>query len=302
MSKTKELLKELNKVFKLPELDAALQASNFEEAVNDDLLKKIKETSGTEWLTVDAAKNSQAIADHFKEHWRPVHTKSFLEKAEKDFDEMFGDLGDDVKSELSAKKKLNEKIAYAKELAKQAKSGGNGEDVEKAKKTIADLKKQLATIDEEKVKEIEAIKKASGEEINGYKNGLIKERFKQVATSKEWADAYKIDEVRQPVLDSAFSKLSEKAIIDLDKTGNIVLRNKQNPELELFDGSKKLSFESLVDAQIAPFIKKSNGTTQQQTTPSNGQQKQLTNTDLAGMNWQEKAILLKREQAAGQTA
>lgn len=294
MSKAKELLKELNKVFKLPELDAALSASNLDDAINDDLLTKVKETTGATWLTSEAAKNNTELADYFKEKWKPVHTKSFLEKNEKEFDELFSDLGDDVKEELSKRTKLTDKLAYAKELAKAAKQSGSSEEVEKYKKTVNDLKKQLSTVEEAKQKEFEEVKKKASEEISGYKNGLIKERFKQVATSKEWADAYKIDDVRNPVLDSVYSKLSEKAIIDLDKTGNIVLKNKENPELELFEGSKKVSFNELVEAQIAPFIKKSNGTGN----IGGGEQKQkpLTTNDMNGMSWQERQVAIKRQQ------
>lgn len=292
MSKAKELIKELNKVFKLPELDAALSASNLDEAINDDLLNKVKETTGTEWLTVDAAKNSQALSEHFKEKWKPVHTKSFLTENEKRLSDMFAD-DEEISGELTKRQKFDEKLSFLKDELKKAKSTGSSDEVEKLKKNISDYKKQISTFEESKNQEIEAIKKASTEEITGYKNGLIKERFKQTALSKEWADAYKIDDVRNPVLDSAFSKLSEKAIIDLDKTGNIVLKNKENPELELYDGTKKVTFDSLVDAQIAPFIKKSNTPPDPQNLK---QQKQVTTEDLSGMNWQARQIALKRQQ------
>lgn len=296
MSKSKELLKELNKVFKLPELDAALSASNLDEAINDDLLNKVKETTGTEWLTVEAAKNSQTLSEHFKEKWKPVHTKSFLSENEKRLSEMFAD-DEEISGELTKFQKFDEKLGFLKEKIKSAKNAGNTEEVEKLKKNLSDYKKQIATFEESKNQEIEAIKKASTEEITGYKNGLIKERFKQLATSKEWAEAYKIDDVRNPVLESAFNKLSEKAVIDLDKTGNIVLKNKENPELELFEGSKKVTFDSLVEAQIAPFIKKSNPPQNPQN-PS--QPRPVTSDDFSGMSWQQKAVLMKRQQAQEQ--
>lgn len=295
MSKATELLKLLNsKIIKMPELEAALSASNFDEAVTDDLLNKVKESAETEWLTVEAAKNSQTLSEHFKEKWKPVHTKSFLTENEKRLSDMFAD-DEEISGELTKRQKFDEKLSFLKEQLVKAKSTGTTDEVEKLKKTISDYKKQVSTFEESKNQEIEAIKKASTEEITGYKNGLIKERFKQLATSKEWAEPYKIDDVRNPVLESAFNKLSEKAVIDLDKTGNIVLKNKENPELELFEGSKKVTFDSLVEAQIAPFIKKSNGTGKE---PSNGQQtKDLTNTDLSSMkNWQERQIALKRQQ------
>lgn len=297
MSKATELLKLLNsKIIKMPELEAALSASNFDEAVTDDLLNKVKESAETEWLTVEAAKNSQTLSEHFKEKWKPVHTKSFLTENEKRLSDMFAD-DEEISGELTKRQKFDEKLSFLKEQLVKAKSTGTTDEVEKLKKTISDYKKQVSTFEDSKNQEIEAIKKASTEEITGYKNGLIKERFKQLATSKEWADAYKIDDVRNPVLESAFNKLSEKAVIDLDKTGNIVLKNKENPELELFEGSTKVTFDSLVEAQIAPFIKKSNGAGNGQS--GNGQQQQpkgLTNNDISGMNWQEKAIALKRQQ------
>lgn len=292
MSKAKELLKELNKVFKLPELDAALQASNLDEAINDDLLNKVKQSAETEWLTVEAAKNSQTLSEHFKEKWKPVHTKSFLTENEKRLSDMFAD-DEEIHSELTKFQKFDEKLGFLKDQIKKAKATGTTEEVEKLKKKLTVYEKQISTFEETKNKEFETVNKTAEDKINGYKTGLIKSLFNQTATKKDWADAYKADDVRGPLLESAFRKAQEKAILDLDENYNPILKSKENPELELYDGSKKITFDSLVDAQIAPFIKKSNPPANPQNPAPN---KPITTEDLSGMGWQARQIALKRQQ------
>lgn len=290
MSKVTDLLKALNKSFAIPELEAALSASNLEDAISDELVTKVTDTISGNWLTLDAAKNNADLKEHYKNVLKPVHIKSFSEKKEQELHDLFADM-DDVSEVLKGKEMLNDKLAVLKDLIKEGKKGGaSTEEIEKYKKTANDLKKQITEFESLKNKEIEGVRKESDDKINGFKQTLIRAKYEQIAGSKEWADAYKIDAAKKALLDSTFNSLSERAFIDLDDKGEIVLKNKENPDLELFEGSHKVTFNSLVESQIEPFIKKSGGSPPAQPA-SNGKP---TTTDLGGMNWQARQIAAKR--------
>jgi hypothetical protein len=201
-------------------------------------------------LTLDGAKNNQALKTHFSTLALNGVDAEILSAIEAlGFD-------DAVKTELLGEKntyqkhrKLTAKIKDTVEALKAATQKDDSKAIEKYTAAINKLQGELAGVKESHVpkSELESLKKQHESELMNFiiKNTLSTKKYANEAVSSEVN--VKLANV---ILNEA---LSEKgAVIVKDEAGRLKLMRASDPALEFYDGSNKaVSFNDFVDKTLA---------------------------------------------------
>ena len=259
MATFKDLILALGSVVQDDELTAIAGASNISEAeLTDEGLTRIKEKLGG-FLTVESAMNNSEIKDKFKAELYPVHKKTFLGNIDKHLSDNVKVLfGDEKLAELLAVESTEDKIKRLVEWTHVLKKSKSKD--EDSQKTIEGYKTQL----EKAQSDHEDILKKKDSEIVGLKNGhnqaLVKSEFNRLVNGYELAEAYKEDEFRKLVVDGVFTKLNADATLKLHPDlGTISMYDKKDPNLELYDGSKRVEIKPWLDTAMSPYLPKKPG-------------------------------------------
>ena len=192
-------------------------------------------------MSLDGAKNNPALLNHFKPILLKAADDKFAILAEK-----YG-ISDEISQEKSTYKKfdiLEQK--FENKLAELKAKGGKGEDTERLTSQIADLQKQLATLNESKTNELKALAEKHQAEQMGMlvdfelagKNFANKQLDRQinVLTAKTLLNA----------------KLQESKAIIVNENGALKLKQAENPTMDFVDsGYKPVSFADFTDKVLA---------------------------------------------------
>ena len=227
--------------------------------INDDDFLKIKESVGN-LFTAESAVNNPRIIEliepklkgKFKEEYEQQVKKSIYSSAE----EKIATLGEKFGVDL-ADKRIDEMVDLIK-----------GVDPSKAKtKAYEELQKEFSTFKEGHEK---TIKEKEGE----FKNYKVTSLLKNKMSSKELAEAYKPEMIRESLIDKAISEVRSKAVIDFDDKGGYKLFNPDSPDNELFgENNQKLTLDDLINPILEPFTKKKKSADEQ------GQQRETMMTN-----------------------
>lgn len=244
----KKILEALNNQIDSNELAAALKADSFEGeyALSDEGLSAIvKQTSGL--LSAESAANNPEIIEKISKDLYPKHMKSALTKVEEGLKPVLDKLGIDY----SKHEFISDAIPDIQPMLDKLGSGGENKEL------VASLKEDLRKAKEsltEKEGEFEEKLKARDQEILRDK---IHQQFKAKATEKPWAEAYNIPDVKEAILDKVFNKITSKAHLKLTEDGQIIPMQKDFPDKELYNGNKIETFQSLLEPEFEPYLKKS---------------------------------------------
>ena len=70
-------------------------------------------------------------------------------------------------------------------------------------------------------------------------------------------EKFQDDFIRESLSNKMFQEVNKKAKLSLNENGSIIPRNPENPELELFDGNKKIeSIKQILDPLMTDYIVK----------------------------------------------
>jgi hypothetical protein len=243
----KKILETLNNQIDSNELAAAVKADSFEGeyALSEDGVKSIVDQTKT-LLTVNAAVNNSGVIEKIKEDLFPKHMKSALSKVEEKLKPIYDKLGIDYSEHQYA----SDAIPDIEQKIMELSGGDNNKVLETLKEELRKSKEALQGKDEEFQLELQKRDEA-------ILRDKILQKYKSKATEKQWADAYSLPDVQEAIMDKIWDKINAKAHLKLSEDGKIIPMKKEEPELELYEGNKVATFQSLLEPEFEPYLKKS---------------------------------------------
>ena len=230
----------------IKEIAQSAGVENFELSEDNTIPSEVVDTIKSNLITVDSARNNPDVAKHFKGQYLGTVNRE-LEKFLKDtgIDEQ---RVNELNSETDTLKRLRAGMnVYAEHLK-------NTPD-----KKVSEKEKELA----EKLNQLQA---RLGETENTWQQKLSQkeqefenERVKYAVDSQlstfSFSEAYPIEDVKLLVN----SKLQASPYIFKRNGNKIGVYQKDNPELEAFDGAKRLELSDVLGKFVEPYLKKSAG-------------------------------------------
>ena len=173
--------------------------------------------------------------------------KSALSKVEEKLKPIYDKVGIDY----SSAEYLSDLIGEIEtKINESASKGDNKQVIETLNKELREAKEALDNKDEEfnnKIQERDA----------GYLAERIKDKFTLKANQYTWADTYSDPDLKKAILGQKWDKLNAKAHLKLSEEGEILLMQKDMPDKELYNGNKIETFQSLLEPELEPYLKKS---------------------------------------------
>ena len=256
MAKFKELLEEINGLLGNNEIEALLGASDFALVMNheiqDDTLTQIKDKL-KKVVSIEDAKGLPELKNHFKKTLFPEIKGELLGVVDsellKDAETLFGA---EEKAKLQEMDFTKDRLKHFTKLVNEKLAqGGKDEELKKQLQAAHDRVEQMQKAHEQELKEKEEQMKSA---ISQAETKLLKGRFMSAAASYNWNDAYKDDAIKNVLIESKFNELTKVANVKLDDSGNIVLKDKNDPELDYHEGNKKIDFKTKLEESIKPFL------------------------------------------------
>jgi len=250
MAKFAEFLRSVNKELNSNELEALASSSAISELDIDDKVITLYKEKSSSAMTMDAVKNNPDVEKYFKEKMYNNIRGEILGNIDTQVISTAKKLfGEEKTKKLREAEFTKDKIKFFEELVLEN-SGGD----DKQKIAIADLKKQLEEIDTIKQAEILKLTEKHKQDIDSFKGDISKKEFARIASSYNLADVYKKDLIKNSIINEAFNVVSNKADIRLNDNGDLSLYVKGNPELELYQGSKKVTINDMLDEQLKDYL------------------------------------------------
>ncbi len=247
MPKLLDVVRELGGMINSEEFSAALSASEpFSVDISDEEFTKIKEQSKN-LLTMESAANNPDLIKMIRPKLLPEleeqemarKKKSIYDNIEEQTATTFEKLGLDLKG-----KRFQDQL---NEIAQYKASSDNSGVVEKYNQ----LQEEFGQFKEKSAKK-------ETELMGQFESYKVDSKLLNKLQSMNLATPYKEDMIRNNILNGALNEIKKKAAISLTEDGAFKLANKENPELELFDGSKKLGIDDLISPIMQPYIAKNN--------------------------------------------
>ena len=246
-----ELLKTVGNQIDHAELNAAIKADNFEGeyALSEDGLTSAKEQVG-KLLTLESAINNPTVIESINKEYYPQHVKTAYKKFDSTLLPLLNKLGiDHTKYEF-----ISESIADIEEALEKAKEGGGSDN----KDLIDSLKADLLKANESLQGKDEEFNIKMNEKDASYELEKLKDQFFLKANEFTWADAYADKDLKRALLNQKWDKINANAHLKLDD-GEIIVRQKDMPDKEIYDdGNKIITFQSMLEPELEPYLKKSN--------------------------------------------
>lgn len=258
MALLKDLLLELNNTLNNNEIVAIAGASGIAEIeVGDETITEVKTKMGG-LMSIDAAKNNHDLEDHFKKKVYGSIKGELLGNIDTDLmGSVKSILGDDALDQFKEIEFTGDKIKKFTELSKIAIESKEGGD-EKIKTLNAGLNKQVADLtagfDKAEKTHEKDIKKLQ----SGFAEKLIKKDFRAAFNAYNLGDKYQEDFFKESLHDKIFSDANSVAKLTLSEAGNIIPKNPDGNDLELFIKNQPVKdLKGVLDPLMEPFIKKS---------------------------------------------
>ena len=244
----KKLLIALNDQINLSELQTAVKEDKWSGEF--DLTDEGFESASSQLkglLSLDAAKNNKDLAEYFAKDLYPKHKKSATQAIEEKLIRLYDKFGVDY----SKYNYPSEAIEELEEKVDQTASSGD------SKKLIDSLKADLQMEKDSNAKLSEEAENRIKEMESNYAQKELYKTYQLKANQYPWADAYSDPELRSALLKSKWEKLNAKAQMKLSDEGEILLFQKDMPDKELYNGNKIETFQTLLEPELEPFLKKS---------------------------------------------
>lgn len=250
-----ELLKTVGNQIDNAELNEAIKNNNFDNALSEEGLASAKEQVG-KLLTLESAVNNPEVIEKINKDSYPKHMKTALTKVETQLKPVMEMLGVD----LNGAEFVSDKIGDLEQKISEAiASGDKKEVIEKLNEELRQAREvpnNLQAEFEQKLKEQE----------DAFRTEKLRDKFILKANEFQWAEAYADKDLKRALLKEKWEKINAKAHLTLSEDGDIRLMQKDMPDKELYDGNKVMTFQSLLEPELAPYLKKSNPPSAETTT------------------------------------
>ncbi len=251
------------------------------EFANTELPESITNALTNNLLTIESAKNNPALKSHYYGNaLQPIN-----EGIEKFLNE-FG-VDDATKTEILSDK--NTFAKYEKAVRKIAelkeKSAGSGNKTDKA-----EYERQITELNQKIADSVKATQTKIAEVTQSYENRIMDMGINYTLSSKPLPGQYDRDIEVNIARQFVDKKLAALNAILVNENGTLVLKQKANPEMNLFVDNKPLTFDALTDMALAEnkFIKVSdpnngggNNGGNPKPRPAQGQQNATNNSAIA---------------------
>lgn len=255
MDKWKKILIALNNQIDSKELAQAVKEDKWEgefEPSDDGILNIIEQT--TSLYSFDSAVNNPKVIEQIRQEIYPDIKAKSLSWVEKQLKPVYDKLGIEYKDLEYLSDGLKELDGAIDGLMTGSHSDEERKLVESLKKDKENLSNTLSLKEDEFKNELEA---KISELKNEYSQKELWRTYKEEATSKPWADVYSDPELRDAILEKKFHKITAKANLKISEDGKIQVFQKDMPDKELYEGTKKVEFHDLLTPEIDPYLKKS---------------------------------------------
>lgn len=260
MAFLKEFLLTANKKLQIPGIEALAGSAGLAEIELDDDSMTQATAKFNGLMTIDAAKNTPELSDHFKKTLHPIIKGELFGNIDTDVIRTVKTLfGDEAVEKLKEKEFTGDKIKFFGELAKTAIESKDTGDV-KIKELNTNLNKQIQDLNgtaEKKQKEFDKLLKKTE---HGFDTILIEKEFNAAFGSYNLGDKYSEDLFKNALRAETRDKVKAVAKLTLseDKT-QIVPKNPTDDGLELFiDGNPIKSLKDVLDPLMKGHIKVNN--------------------------------------------
>ena len=256
MSKLGDLIKIINEHTNNNELEALAGASGVQEIeVQDETINEIKsKLSGL--MSIDAARNNTELSEYFKKQLHPTIKGEILGNIDTDILQNTKSLfGEDAIKQFDGLDYTGDKIKKVFELAKNTLSSKSTD--ENLKKLNEDLKKQIAELSTNFETELTKKQQEIENKSKDFEAKLINRDVKSLLSNYKLGEKYQDDFIKESLYNKMFNDIQKKAKLTYNESGELIPRNPQNPDLELFEGNKKIeSIRQLLDPLMEPYISK----------------------------------------------
>jgi len=259
MDKLKDFILELNETFANNELASIAGASAIAEIeVGDDTMTEIK-TKMSGLMSLDAAKNNHDLEDHFKKKVYGAIKGELLGNIDTDVlataKTMFGD---NKANEIKEIEFTGDKIKKFAEFTKDAIESKDGGD-EKIKTLNVGLNKQVADLRLEMDKATKANDKEIKKLNSGFTEKLINKGYSAAFNSYTLGEKYQEPLFRDALHDKVKKEVQAIAKLTLSDEGEIIPKNPDNIDMELFIQNKPVNtLNGVMDSIMSPYIKVNN--------------------------------------------
>ena len=263
MGGLKELFEKIGKSINSDELiDLANNNTLAELKLDDELVTSIEtKFNDSRGLSIDAAKNNPDLEAHFKNKLRPTIKGEILGNLDTDILQNAKKLfGDDAAKSISELERTGEKLAkfasLAEDMVKSSAKDGKLKEVNEAlQKQMGELSKEWEKKLTDKEKEIKKIQ-------TGFTQTLIDTELNKELSTYKLGEDYEKDFVKKALFADLKEKINKKAKLVRDENGQIIPKNPENVEMNLFIESKEIkTLKELIEPEIKPFLKKTSGDT-----------------------------------------
>lgn len=253
--KVKELIRVLNSILNIQELETIAAASSLDSVdVTEDGVKAVNEKIKGLY-TLDAAVNNPQIIDQIKKNLYPAIKGELLGNVDTEIDAVSRSLfGEEESRIILSADFTKDKIKHFRELTEKVlKSKLKDEDKQRL---VDGYSRQINEIQAKHAEEIKKLQTDIQNKDQEFRDSVIKSRFRETAMGYTLQPAYDIKDVKDVIFTNIYDKIRAKATLKLAPTGEIEVYQKDQPELKLFDGAKQIGIKDLIETEMQPFVLK----------------------------------------------
>jgi len=246
------------------ELNAVVSSGTMQNIdVSDELQEKLESVT---LLTLDAAKNNPDLHEHFKSKLYPQVSGELLDRVDSRIHQAARDLlSEEDYNKIQSTQKTQDKVQIFSDLAQKRVTEKIEDPTTKGKiKSLTEEIENTRKLLEQKESEWSQEKNSI---VSDTQNKLIKANVLNKIKSYQLAEQYaSTPKLRQLVEEAIFEEISQKAVPKFSEDGtSIELYDKKNPELEYYEGSKRIGVDEIIEKSVQPYLKKAESKPQRQT-------------------------------------
>lgn len=257
MPKVKDVLNLLSETLTSNELSAAIGSSDgLNTELTEDGYTDIQSKLGS-MITQEAALNDPEFLDKAMDNLpTSLHNKQrakYLHKVESELTALGDAIGIPLKGEFFNKQVETLRNEIPK--LKQESNGNANETIETLRKENQELNESLSKVNEDWEGKFNQVQSRAESEIKQFKiDSKLWDKFNDVKLSKNLEDP----RIKKGLFNTLKSEILNEAHLDLSENEDIIVRRKDNPEMDLYDkkNNKLMGLDDLFIPKVQPYIAK----------------------------------------------
>ena len=255
MPRLNELLAEINKFINNDELAVLADEAEFTQEVTDEAFESIN-NSLKSLMNIEAAINNPEVIEKLESKIKGKLKGDIFGRIDRKI-EQFGSamLGEEAKETLKSNTDTYSKFT---DFIKMIQDHYKDSSPDKYRAQIEQLNIAINDLNDKHSKELQDKENELLTERQNFENSIVKSQFYSIAEgyAARFADVYAEDEIKQTIIKSVFDKINSIAALKPDENGEIILYDKNNPELKLFEGGQPVKLNELIEKNVYKYMSK----------------------------------------------